>query len=53
VTFEEHPPHRLVAHRRPAADTPDSAPGSITMRELEGVQAPLEAEEAVDSPAIT
>jgi deazaflavin-dependent oxidoreductase (nitroreductase family) len=29
VTFEEtHPPHRLVAHRRPA-DTPDSAPGSI------------------------
>src|SRR5262249_13307478 len=22
-----HPPHRLVAHRRPAADTPDSAPG--------------------------
>ena len=30
MTFEGiHPPHRLVAHRRPAADTPDSARGSI------------------------
>ncbi len=27
-----HPPYRLVAHRRPAADTPDSAPGSINCR---------------------
>ena len=30
MTFEEYTrPHRLVAHRRPAADTPDSAPVSI------------------------
>ena len=45
-----HPPHRLVAHRRPAAHTPDARQAASTMRELEGAQALLEAEEAVDDP---
>jgi proline dehydrogenase len=47
VTSEEYtPPYRLVAHRRPAADTP----GSINRAGARRPQALLEAEEAIADP---